>query len=337
MESAMSHGEFDRRNILVSRTNANTNLRRGSSHWHFKNWNPEFGDISRYTLNRRIGIGQYSEVFLGKQDGKTDCAIKILKPIVNADRIRREMKILHLLRDCKNVIELFDIVIDGRNGIPSLVTRYYPQQNYKLLFMKFDLDGIRKYMFYMLKGLKNAHKRGIMHRDIKPANILCENVNNGVYIADWGLAEFYHPAHKYSTHVGTRFYKPPELLIEYGFYNYSVDIWAAGVSFLEALTGKIHIFETYNAHEHMEMIAKIVGGKKIIEWIDKYSIEISEYQKQKLGSIKEQGLSAYFNVARRKFMDNNALDLVMKLLEVDHKIRISASEALKHPFFSSLN
>lgn len=81
-----------------------------------------------------------------------------------------------------------------------------------------------------------------MHRDIKPNNILINPKTKKATIIDWGLSEFYFPDNEYSTKVGARFYKAPELLVNYRKYNYSVDIWALGCVFAEMLLQMYPLF-----------------------------------------------------------------------------------------------
>lgn len=47
-------------------------------------------------------------------------------------------------------------------------------------------------------------------------------------LIDWGLAEFYHPTEELNVRVASRYYKGPELLIDYREYDYSLDIWSTG-------------------------------------------------------------------------------------------------------------
>ena len=52
-----------------------------------------------------------------------------------------------------------------------------------------------------------------------------------VRIIDWGLAEFYHEGVEYNCRVASRYFKAPELLIDFRLYNYSIDTWAVGALF----------------------------------------------------------------------------------------------------------
>merc|ERR1712066_284786 len=71
-----------------------------------------------------------------------------------------------------------------------------------------------------------------MHRDIKPQNIVIQHdrevSRRVVRIIDWGLAEFYHPKQDYNVRVASRYFKGPELLVGYQYYDYSLDMWSLG-------------------------------------------------------------------------------------------------------------
>jgi len=83
-------------------------------------------------------------------------------------------------------------------------------------------------MYKILEGLEFCHSMGIMHRDIKPHNIMIDHNSKKLRIIDWGLAEFYHPKQDYNCRVASRYFKGPELLLGYRFYDYSLDIWSLG-------------------------------------------------------------------------------------------------------------
>lgn len=69
---------------------------------------------------------------------------------------------------------------------------------------------------------------GIIHRDVKPRNIMVNPAKRQLRLIDWGLAEFYHPNFEYNVRVATRNYKGPELLVDYRYYDYSLDMWSVG-------------------------------------------------------------------------------------------------------------
>jgi casein kinase II subunit alpha len=56
---------------------------------------------------------------------------------------------------------------------------------------------------------------GIMHRDVKPHNVMIDHQQRKLRLIDWGLAEFYHPGQDYNVRVASRYFKGPELLVDY--------------------------------------------------------------------------------------------------------------------------
>lgn len=76
-----------------------------------------------------------------------------------------------------------------------------------------------------------CHSKGIMHRDVKPQNIIVNPTKKILKLIDWGLAEFYHMGQDYNVRVASRYFKGPELLVDYNYYDYSLDIWSTGAMF----------------------------------------------------------------------------------------------------------
>lgn len=77
-----------------------------------------------------------------------------------------------------------------------------------------DLD-IRYYIFELLKALEFCHSNGVMHRDVKPHNVMIDHEKRQLRLIDWGLAEFYHPGREYNVRVASRYFKGPELLVDF--------------------------------------------------------------------------------------------------------------------------
>jgi casein kinase II subunit alpha len=335
LDGALIGQRFNPDHPYVSRVHPNVNLEMGEPHWSFRDWNPPFGDISRYSLCKWIGGGRYADVFVALQDARRQCAIKMLKP-VNTDRVRRELKILSEVQGHKNVLELWDVLLDPRTCIPCMVTPLLPNQEWKSMFESFSLRKIKFYMYRLLEALKFTHSRGIMHRDVKPLNILCKDPIKELILADWGLAEFYHPLRKYSVHVCTKYYKAPEVLMGYQFYDYAIDIWSAGIILFEGLALRFHIFDADTNDGMLVGMAKIFGAEALIRWGEKYKCRMSRRKLQKLSEFHGMPLTKVIGHTRARFQDEQALDLLGKMLTIDHKQRISAAEALNHPFFSDV-
>lgn len=189
-----------------------------------------FRNQENYEITDKVGRGKYADVYSGvNMVTGEEVAVKIFKPI-KKEKIRREVKILNLLKGHQNVLQIKDVVRDSSTKIPAIITEYVNQGEMESMksWMSYTPDQVKNYIRWTLKALDFAHARGIMHRDVKPFNILVEEGTGAVKLADWGQAEFYEPAREYNTRVAALFYKAPELLLGYPYYDYSVDIWALG-------------------------------------------------------------------------------------------------------------
>jgi len=103
----------------------------------------------------------------------------------------------------------------------------------------FSEPQIKCYMLQLLEGLRYLHDSHILHRDMKAANLLIDN--NGILkIADFGLARHYDGStprsgngagegkREYTGLVVTRWYRPPELLLNLKKYTPAIDVWGVG-------------------------------------------------------------------------------------------------------------
>jgi casein kinase II subunit alpha len=330
---ACVNGRFNPAHPNISPIYSNVNLDRGPGYWEFRRWTPDFGDITRYKLVEWVGSGRYSDVFLALCDGAELCAVKVLKP-VNTDRVRRELKVLLEVQGHRNVLRLTDIVIDGKLGIPSMVTEAIGDNiPWRDLFAEMTIDDARFYIYRILQALHHTHSHGIIHRDVKPLNVLCSDPRRVVKLADWGLAEFYHPLRRYSVHVATRYYKSPELLMDYDYYDYSMDIWSAGTMLLEILSQKLHVFDGFDNEHQIDAIAAVTGGRPMLAWAERFRIKVPDHVRERLAPVKGVTLESLIPYSRRTFRNKHAIDLAQKMLRVDHRERITAEDALEHPFF----
>ena len=79
-----------------------------------------------------------------------------------------------------------------------------------------------------MQALSYSHSHGIIHRDLKPQNICIDPIRRELTVIDWGLADFYRPKQELNLRVASRYYKPPEILLKYKYYDYSFDMWSVG-------------------------------------------------------------------------------------------------------------
>lgn len=294
-----------------------------------------FGDIENYELCYRIGRGKYSTVFSGLTNSGQQCVLKVLKP-VRASKINREIRILEKLKESPNICNLLDVVKDQESQMVTLVLDW-TNDDFRNIIQSLEMNEIAYYMYKVLQALDFAHSQGIMHRDIKPQNIMIDHSTKKVSLIDWGLADFYVPGTAYQVRVATRNYKAPELLFGYTYYTPTVDIWGLGCTFAAMLTKKTPLFRGRDNSELIFRIADFVGSEEIEAYLSKYKITLPSHDLMtRISGHKRRAFECIKKDDTKNFITTEAFDLLMKMLTVDHNLRISAKDAMAHPFFDAV-
>ncbi|KAJ3311529.1 TFIIH complex serine/threonine-protein kinase subunit kin28, partial [Gonapodya sp. JEL0774] len=249
--------------------------------------------------------------------------------MVNKDTVR-ELRALRELHH-PNIIQLYDVFSEKRSL--CFVLEYLPTDLEQLIRSKviFHSQDIKSWMLMLLRGLYHLHRCHIIHRDLKPGNLLL-SPHGELKIADFGLARelgepLVDPAKRPMTpEVVTLWYRAPELLMGAREYGTAIDIWAVGCIFAELFIRHPFIAsETYSSLGQLTRIFTVLGAPKQHEWP---------------GVTSLPGFSAIGRIPSPmplreifKSASSEALDLLSKMLLYDPLKRISAKEALEHPFF----
>lgn len=321
-----------------ARVHANVLQHMPQSYYNYENFKPETDDIENYQLVKRLGHGKYSLVFEALRKTSTDkhtdpVVIKILKP-VRKRKIFREIKILECLRDGPNIVRLHTVV---NIPLPHLTALIFEKMEYnhdfKNVYQEFNADDIRYYTYQVLKALDFCHSKGIIHRDVKPHNIIIDPKNHNIQLIDWGLAEFYHPGTEYNVRVASRYFKGPELLVDYTFYDYSLDIWSLGCMFASMIFRREPFFHGSDNHDQLTRIVKVLGSEEFYAYLNKYNIILDAKLLDIVGQHSRKPWQRYIHTECEYLVDDSTLRFLEQMLRYDHMERITAREALNHEYF----
>lgn len=129
-------------------------------------------------------------------------------------------------------------------------------------------------------------------------------------------------------------YKAPELLLKYKYYAFPLDMWGVGLHLAALVFQKKQVFGYDESHSGMlKRIANVLGSDGLEATIKKY--DMRKPVPPVLPSPKLAWKAAFRKMNPR--LDSlEALDLIDKLLRWDPEERLTASEALQHPFLSNV-
>ncbi|VDN96443.1 unnamed protein product [Rodentolepis nana] len=294
-----------------------------------------FPDENKYKLAELLGSGAYGRVYKGKDPDNKTVAIKEIKIPLNDQGIPlstlRELSVLKKMQAVNSpfLVTMLDVTLNRKceETVFYIVFEYIHWDLAHFLesvpkAQGLTLNNIRELSAQLLKGIDCLHSHRIIHRDLKPANILIDQAGRNLKITDFGLSRVLGWDTPLTPVVVTLWYRSPELLI-LSEYLTACDIWAAGCIIAELF----NLAPLFNAKTEMLVLQKIfntLGFPDDCEW-------------PALSYIKRESFTRLgrHNILRSKVKtnDQDALDLIDKMLSFNPKKRILARDALNLPFF----
>ena len=187
--------------------------------------------------------------------------------------------------------------------------------------------GPQSNLYQLLAGVAFCHERRVLHRDLKPQNLLV-NKEGELKLADFGLARaFGIPVRSYTHEVVTLWYRAPDVLMGSRKYSTPVDLWSVGCIFGEMSSGR-PLFPGTSDQDQLQRIFKVLGTPTEDIWAT--MIELPEYKSD-------------WKVYESKSLDELCpkleplgLELLTVMLQYAPEKRITAKQAMKHPYFDDL-
>src|SRR3954466_4999301 len=202
----------------------------------------------RYDLERRLGAGGMSTVFLARDRVlERPVAVKLLAEHLSDDedfvaRFRREALAAARLQH-PNIVQVFDSGEDEASGRHFIVMEYVNGPSCADLLREHRQLGIEQTVEICrgaCHGLDYAHRAGVIHRDVKPGNLLVSDESGIVKLADLGIAKAAEQTRitQVGAVLGTAAYLSPEQATGEEAEAPS-DIYSLGVCAYQFLTGRL--------------------------------------------------------------------------------------------------
>ncbi|KAI5572875.1 hypothetical protein POPTR_010G049100v4 [Populus trichocarpa] len=327
---------------------------------------------SRYKIHRKIGEGTFGQVLeCWDRETREMVAVKVVRSTKKyREAAMLEVDVLQLLgkydRNGSRCVQIRNW-LDYRNHIcivfemlgPSLYD-FLRKNNY----CPFPVNLVRELGRQLLECVAFMHDMRLIHTDLKPENILFVSSeyikipdykshtegtfykrlpkSSAIKVIDFGSTAYGHQDHKYI--VSTRHYRAPEVILGLG-WSYPCDIWSVGCILVELCSGEA-LFQTHENLEHLAMMERVLGPlpQHMLKRVD---LQAEKYVRRGRldwpdGAMSRESIKATMKLPRlqnlvMQHVDHSAgdiIDLLQGLLRHDPAIRLTAHEALRHPFFT---
>ena len=260
--------------------------------------------ITDFTIVKELGAGSFGHVYLATHN-KTNVnyAIKAInkKDKTNIEEkpyFRREVEVMYKIHH-PNVVKLYSHFED--NNYCYFIMEYIQKGNIFSLIpqdkkRRISTQVVASLMKDIISAVYFLHNMNppIIHRDIKPENVLLSEKFEAK-LTDFGWSNYIQEDEKRTTVCGTPIYLAPEIIKEQG-HDEKVDLWCIGVLLFELTTGSV----PFPGNDIETLESNILKLK--IQWPKDINID--------------------------------AKNLIMKILKLDPKARISLPEMLQHHFIT---
>ncbi|KAL6969367.1 CAAX prenyl protease 1, variant 4 [Sarracenia purpurea var. burkii] len=246
---------------------------------------------------------------------------------------------------------------------PSLFD-FLRKNNYR----SFPVDLVREIGRQLLDCVAFMHDMRLIHTDLKPENILFVSPDyvkvpdhkiaswsskDGYYfkrlpkssaikVIDFGSTAYDHQEHNYI--ISTRHYRAPEVILGLG-WSYPCDIWSVGCILVELCSGEA-LFQTHENLEHLAMMERVLGPipQHMFKRLDRHAEKYVRSGRLNWpeGATSRESIKAVLKLHRLQNLvmhhvdhsGGDLIDILQGLLRYDPSIRMTAHEALRHPFFT---
>ncbi|GLT88084.1 hypothetical protein SLE2022_061240 [Rubroshorea leprosula] len=267
---------------------------------------------SHYELGEEVGRGHFGYTCLAK--GKKgslkhqEVAVKVIPKskmttAIAIEDVRREVKILRALTGHKNLVQFYDAYEDDDNVYIVMELCQGGELLDRILSRggKYSEEDAKAVMVQIISVVAFCHLQGVVHRDLKPENFLfsTKDENSQLKAIDFGLSDYVKPDERLNDIVGSAYYVAPEVL--HRSYGTEADMWSIGVIAYILLCGS----RPFWARTESGIFRAVLKA------------------------------DPSFDEAPWPSLSPEAIDFVKRLLNKDYRKRLTAAQALSHPWLAN--
>lgn len=264
---------------------------------------------AKYELGKEVGRGHFGHTCWAKgkkgQLKNQPVAVKIISKAkmttaISIEDVRREVKILKALSGHENLVKFYDAFEDAHNVYIVMELCEGGELLDRILSRggRYTEEDAKSIVVQILKVVAFCHLQGVVHRDLKPENFLfsTRDEDAAMKVIDFGLSDFVRPDQRLNDIVGSAYYVAPEVL--HRSYTLEADVWSIGVITYILLCGS----RPFYARTESGIFRSVLRADP-------------NFEDSPWPSISAE-----------------AKDFVRRLLNKDHRKRMTASQALTHPW-----
>ncbi|KDP28435.1 hypothetical protein JCGZ_14206 [Jatropha curcas] len=195
---------------------------------------------AKYELGKEVGRGHFGHTCsarVKKGEFKDQpVAVKIISKAkmttaISIEDVRREVKILKALSGHKHLVKFYDACEDANNVYIVMELCEGGELLDRILARggRYTEEDAKAIVVQILSVVSFCHLQGVVHRDLKPENFLFTSGGEDadMKLIDFGLSDFIRPDERLNDIVGSAYYVAPEVL--HRSYSLEADIWSIGV------------------------------------------------------------------------------------------------------------
>ncbi|KMT20238.1 hypothetical protein BVRB_1g002420 [Beta vulgaris subsp. vulgaris] len=269
---------------------------------------------AKYELGKEIGRGHFGHTCSakGKKGELKDqvVAVKIISKAkmttaIAIEDVRREVKILKSLSGHKHLVQFYDACEDSNNVYVVMELCEGGELLDRILSRggRYSEEDAKAIIKQILNVVSFCHLQGVVHRDLKPENFLftSRSEDADMKLIDFGLSDFIRPEERLNDIVGSAYYVAPEVL--HRSYSLEADIWSIGVITYILLCGS----RPFWARTESGIFRTVLRADPNFEDLPWPSVS------------------------------PEAKDFVKRMLNKDYRKRMTAAQALTHPWIRDEN